>query len=94
MVLCGVHTGEQTVASIDYTNEREVQRMSFPLSLCSGLGYNTSHITNNSGETIMPIKVAVFNIKGGVGKTTVSVILTQIALMHNKKVLAIDQASL
>lgn len=39
----------------------------------------------------MPIKVAVFNIKGGVGKITVSVILTQIALMQNKKVLAIDQ---
>ena len=33
MVLCGVHTGEQTVASIDYIHEREVQRMSFPLSL-------------------------------------------------------------
>ena len=39
----------------------------------------------------MPIKVAVFNNKGGVGKTTISIILTQIALMHNVKVLAVDQ---
>ncbi len=29
--------------------------------------------------------------KGGVGKTTLSIILTQIALMKGKKVLAIDQ---
>ncbi|MBQ7561918.1 MAG: ParA family protein [Synergistaceae bacterium] len=41
----------------------------------------------------MAIKVAVFNNKdkGGVGKTTLSIILTQIALMNNKKVLAFDQ---
>lgn len=39
----------------------------------------------------MAIKVAVFNQKGGVGKTTLSVILTQIALMHKKRVLAVDQ---
>ena len=39
----------------------------------------------------MSIKVAVFNNKGGVGKTTLSIILTQIALMNNKKVLAFDQ---
>ena len=39
----------------------------------------------------MPIKVAVFNRKGGVGKTTLSIILTQIALMKGKKVLAVDQ---
>ena len=39
----------------------------------------------------MPIKVAVFNRKGGVGKTTLSIILTQIALMNGKKVLAVDQ---
>jgi cellulose biosynthesis protein BcsQ len=39
----------------------------------------------------MPIKVAVFNRKGGVGKTTLSIILTQIALMHGKKVLGVDQ---
>lgn len=39
----------------------------------------------------MAIKVAVFNQKGGVGKTTLSVILTQIALMNKKRVLAVDQ---
>ena len=39
----------------------------------------------------MAIKVAVFNCKGGVGKTTLSIILTQIALMNKKKVLAFDQ---
>lgn len=39
----------------------------------------------------MSIKVAVFNCKGGVGKTTLSIILTQIALKHNKKVVAFDQ---
>ena len=39
----------------------------------------------------MPIKVAVFNRKGGVGKTTLSIILTQIALMKGKRVLAVDQ---
>ena len=39
----------------------------------------------------MSIKVAIFNRKGGVGKTTLSIILTQIALMKNKKVLAVDQ---
>jgi len=40
----------------------------------------------------MSIKVAVFNCKGGVGKTTLSIILTQIALKHNKKVVAFDQS--
>ena len=39
----------------------------------------------------MAIKVAVFNRKGGVGKTTLSIILTQIALMNGKKVIAVDQ---
>ena len=39
----------------------------------------------------MAIKVAVFNRKGGVGKTTIAIILTQIALMKNKSVLAFDQ---
>ena len=39
----------------------------------------------------MAIKVAVFNRKGGVGKTTLAIILTQIALMRNKRVLAFDQ---
>ena len=36
------------------------------------------------------IAVAVLNRKGGVGKTTVSVILAQIALIRRSKVLAID----
>ena len=36
------------------------------------------------------IAVAVLNRKGGVGKTTVSVILAQIALIRRNKVLAID----
>lgn len=36
------------------------------------------------------IAVAVLNRKGGVGKTTVSVILSQIALVRRNKVLAID----
>ena len=39
----------------------------------------------------MPMKLAVFNNKGGVGKTTLSIILTQIAIMRNRKVLAVDQ---
>ena len=39
----------------------------------------------------MAIKVAVFNRIGGVGKTTLAIILTQIALMKNKRVLAFDQ---
>ena len=39
----------------------------------------------------MSIKVAVFNCKGGVGKTTLAIILTQIALMKNQSVLAVDQ---
>ncbi|MBQ7593736.1 MAG: ParA family protein [Synergistaceae bacterium] len=39
----------------------------------------------------MAIKVAIFNRKGGVGKTTLSIILTQIALKEGKKVIAIDQ---
>ena len=39
----------------------------------------------------MAIKVAVFNRKGGVGKTTLAIILTQIALMNNKTVSAFDQ---
>lgn len=36
------------------------------------------------------IAVAVFNRKGGVGKTTTAVILTQIALIRHNKVLAVD----
>ena len=36
------------------------------------------------------IAVAVFNRKGGVGKTTVAVILAQIALVRHNSVLAID----
>ena len=36
------------------------------------------------------IAIAVLNRKGGVGKTTVSVILAQIALVRHNKVLAID----
>ena len=36
------------------------------------------------------IAVAVFNRKGGVGKTTVAVILAQIALVRHHRVLAID----
>ncbi|MBQ9419843.1 MAG: ParA family protein [Synergistaceae bacterium] len=36
------------------------------------------------------IAVAVLNRKGGVGKTTISVILAQIALIRHNKVLAID----
>lgn len=36
------------------------------------------------------IAAAVFNRKGGVGKTTVAVILAQIALIRHKKVLAVD----
>lgn len=36
------------------------------------------------------IAVAVFNRKGGVGKTTIAVILTQIALIRHNKVLAVD----
>lgn len=36
------------------------------------------------------IAVAVLNRKGGVGKTTVSVILSQIALIRRNKVLAVD----
>lgn len=39
----------------------------------------------------MLIKVVVFNRKGGVGKTTLSIILTQIALINGKSVLAVDQ---
>ena len=42
----------------------------------------------------MAIKVAVFNQAVGVGKTTLSVILTQIALMNKKRVLAIDRKDL
>ena len=37
------------------------------------------------------MKLAVFNNKGGVGKTTISIILTQIALKKGLKVLGIDQ---
>ena len=36
------------------------------------------------------IAVAVFNRKGGVGKTTIAVILAEIALVRGKKVLAVD----
>ena len=36
------------------------------------------------------IAVAVFNRKGGVGKTTIAVILAQIALIRHNKVLAVD----
>ncbi len=36
------------------------------------------------------IAVAVFNRKGGVGKTTIAVILAQIALVRHQRVLAID----
>ena len=36
------------------------------------------------------IAVAVFNRKGGVGKTTLAVILAQIALMRRNRVLAVD----
>ena len=39
----------------------------------------------------MSLKVAVFNNKGGVGKTTLSIILTEIALMKKKKVVAFEQ---
>ena len=39
----------------------------------------------------MAIKVTVFNRKGGVGKTTLAIILTQIALMKGKTVLAVEQ---
>ena len=39
----------------------------------------------------MAIKVACFNLKGGVGKTTWAIILTQIALMHKQNVVAFDQ---
>ncbi len=38
----------------------------------------------------MTIKITVFNRMGGVGKTTLAIILTQIALMKNKNVLAVD----
>ena len=36
------------------------------------------------------IAVAVFNRKGGVGKTTLAVILAEIALIRHKRVLAVD----
>ncbi len=36
------------------------------------------------------IAVAVFNRKGGVGKTTIAVILAELALVHGKRLLAID----
>ena len=36
------------------------------------------------------IAVAVFNRKGGVGKTTIAVILAQVALVRHNRVLAID----
>ena len=36
------------------------------------------------------IAVAVLNRKGGVGKTTLAVILSQIALVRHNKVLAVD----
>ena len=36
------------------------------------------------------IAVAAINHKGGVGKTTLSIILTQMALLKRNKVLAID----
>ena len=36
------------------------------------------------------IAIAVFNRKGGVGKTTVAVILAQIALIRHNRVLAVD----
>ncbi len=39
----------------------------------------------------MAIKVTVFNRKGGVGKTTLAIILTQIALMKGKTVFAVEQ---
>ena len=39
----------------------------------------------------MAIKVTVFNRKGGVGKTTLAIILTQIALKKGKTVLAVEQ---
>ena len=36
------------------------------------------------------IAVAVFNRKGGVGKTTLAVILAELALIHRKRVLMVD----
>ena len=39
----------------------------------------------------MAVKIACFNLKGGIGKTTWAVILTQIALMHKQNVAAFDQ---
>ncbi len=36
------------------------------------------------------LAVAVFNRKGGVGKTTLAVILSELALIHNKRLLAVD----
>ena len=36
------------------------------------------------------IAVAVFNRKGGVGKTTIAVILAELALVHGKRLLAVD----
>lgn len=39
----------------------------------------------------MTIKIAVFNNKGGVGKTTLSIILTELALQNKESVVAIDQ---
>ncbi len=40
MVLCGVHTGEQTAASIDYRKKREVVKEdSFPLLLLRYFDY-------------------------------------------------------
>ena len=36
------------------------------------------------------LAIAVVNLKGGVGKTTISIILSEIALMKKNKVLAID----
>ena len=38
-----------------------------------------------------PKIIAIFNCKGGVGKTTIAIILTQIALINKEKVLAIEQ---
>lgn len=45
-----------------------------------------TQVINNMSK----IAVAVLNRKGGVGKTTVSVILAQIALIRHNKVLAVD----
>ena len=36
------------------------------------------------------LAVAVFNRKGGVGKTTLAVIMAELALIHNKRLLAVD----